>query len=87
MNRLETDFAMRIADQGQAKGGGAMSTRRKPGFAQDLVDEAMALRAAAGAVDLMRKAPHPHCRYAIGALRAASRFAPATIHFQPVRGA
>jgi hypothetical protein len=51
---LETDFAMRIVDQGQAKRSDAMSIHRERGFAPDLIDKAMALRVAAGAVDLTR---------------------------------
>jgi hypothetical protein len=60
---LETDFAMCIVDQGQAKVSDAMFTHRERGFAPALIDKAMALRVAAGAVDLMRKAPSPYSRY------------------------
>jgi hypothetical protein len=63
------DFAMRIVDQGQAKMSDAMSIHRERGFAPDLIDPVlpngtMALRVAAGAVDMTRKAPCPHSRYA-----------------------
>jgi hypothetical protein len=60
---LETDFAMCIIDQGQAKRSDAMFTHRERGFAPDLIDKAMALRVAAGAVDLTRKAPCPYFQY------------------------
>jgi hypothetical protein len=84
---LETDFAMRIVDQGQAKMGDAMSIHHEQGFAPDLIDKAMALQVAAGAVDLARKAPCPYSRYAPwGFPRHLSARASHEIHLQSVRG-
>jgi hypothetical protein len=60
----EAGFAMCIVDQGQAKAGNAMFIDREPGFGQDLVDEAMALRVAAGTGDLAHHVARPHCLYA-----------------------
>jgi hypothetical protein len=63
LDGLETNFAMCIVDQGQAKRSDAMFIHREGGFAPDLIDEAMALRVVAGAVDLTRKAPCSYSRY------------------------
>jgi len=65
---VEADFAMCIVDQGQANPSEGMQIHRERGFAPDLIDEAMALRVAAGAVDLARNVPHPYSRYAFRAM-------------------
>ena len=93
MNGLETDFAMCIVDQGQAKRSDATFIHRERGFAPDLIDPvltngAMALRVAAGAVDLTRKAPCPYSRYALrGFPRHLSARASHEIHLEFVHGA
>jgi hypothetical protein len=85
---LETDFAMRIVGQGQAKRSDAMSIHRERGFAPDLIDKAMALRVAAGAVDLTRKAPCPYSRYELrGFPRHLSARAGHEIHLESVHRA
>jgi hypothetical protein len=55
---------MRIVDRDQAKMSDTMSIHRKRGFAPDLIDKAMTLPMAAGALDLTRKAPCPDSRRA-----------------------
>jgi hypothetical protein len=85
---LETDFAMCIVDQGQARRSDAMFTHRERDFAQDLIDKAMALRVAAGAVDLTRKAPCPYFQYDLrGFPRHLSARASHEIHLQSVHRA
>jgi hypothetical protein len=87
------DFAMCIADQGQAKRSDAMFIHRERGFAPDSIDPsltnwAMALRMAGGAVDLTRKAPFPYYRYALrGFTRPLSARASDEIRLQPDRRA
>jgi hypothetical protein len=88
------DFAMCIADQGQAKRSDAMSIHRERGFAPDSIDPfltnwATALRVAAGAADLTRKAAScPYSRYALrGFSRHLSARASHEIRLQPDRRA
>jgi hypothetical protein len=65
-----------------------MSIHRERGFAPDLIDKAMALRVAAGAVDLTRKAPCPYSRYASRDFpRHLSARASHEIHLQSVHRA
>lgn len=79
---------MRIVDQGQAKVSDAMVAHRERGFAQDLIDKTMALRVAAGGVDLTHKAPCPYPRYGPWAFpRHLLARASHEIHLQSVRGA
>jgi hypothetical protein len=79
---------MRIVDQGQAKVSDAMVAHRERGFAQDLIDKTMALRVAAGAVDLTRKASCPYPRYGLRVFpRHLSARASHEIHLQSTHGA
>jgi hypothetical protein len=70
-----------------------MSIHRERGFAPDLIDPVlpngtMALRVAAGAVDLTRKAPCPYSRYVLrGFPRHLSARASHEIHLQSVHRA
>ena len=88
VNGLEADFAMPIVDQGQAKPSVAMSIHRERGLAPDLIAEAMALRVAAGAVDLAHNVPCPYFRYALRAVpRHISTRAGHEIHLESVHRA
>ena len=79
---------MCIVNQGQAKPSVAMPIHREGGYAPDLIDEAMALRVAAGAVDLARNVPCPYCRYALRAVpRQISARASHEIHLESVHRA
>jgi hypothetical protein len=88
------DFAMCIADQGQAKRSDAMSIHRERGFAPDLIDPfltnwATALRVAAGAADLtLKAAPCPYSRCAVrGFPRHLTARASHDVHLESVRRA
>ena len=51
---------MGVFDQGQGNTSEWMPIHHERGFPPDLVDEAMALRVVAGAVDLIRKSPRAY---------------------------
>jgi 6-phosphofructokinase len=79
---------MWIVDQGQAKPSVAMLAHRERGFAPESIDEAMALRVAAGAVDLTGNVPCPYFRYALRAVpRHISARARHEIHLESVHRA
>jgi hypothetical protein len=60
MDEVQTGFAMGIIDQEPGKARIAMWFHRNRGFSGRLIEEAMAVPVAAGAVDLVRKSPRPY---------------------------